>query len=1258
MKNLTIKTLLILNLIFFNFIITYSQLGVTCQNNLIGCDDGNPSEININDIPVLNCDCDGLQVLLPPIFNETIYEGTPIELSNYFTEVDDLFGPCYTFRLAASLVYDNRTVQLTEQIQDFYLTELPITNIVIDPDILFVDVNGEISNAGELIDPVNPLTGDPWDISVEIIITCPETSLSSIFIIDVQYLPAEDSPCLTFDYVNPDQSGSVSGYNWSMNYETSENDGMVLTDIRLGSRKMVERLSIPYIRFSTALNGEEILRLELKDSCATEPYSSRLIDFDVMNSGGKLSLISVYEIKNIKNNPYGVLKVTQRYEFQKVADNTCEPQDLKFGLAEFAIDKLSPLKTPCNYFRFTVEYDFLGDTGGDIFVDIPQRIHTKVDDVEENRVRFFRDVDLDKFNLPECPGGLLAAIVLPGVCGPSVINNLIPNSLSEGFSPIDNSFYVDEEKVINAISGGKKAEMDNFHLSSARTITGPTLINPGCPECMHVHWRWSNAIEDEGFGDGNPIIPEGSNQDLDIGIVNYNEDEIDPMQKWEDLVNGGSLGQGLVMWYGSKGYQKSDQFFSHDGFFLTEFIDISVEIKLDEEEDAIPLGQEFTFEVEITNNGFASVQEVNLELKLFPVFALEVINVGDCVFDGNTTIKCLNTDLDAGEKATFPITIKIIDNILEQELQNITASISYNSTLFDSNEDNNNDNVEIRILNPIDLNIECLVQNNNNELEINEEGQIEFILSNNSNYSDFIDILSPFFEVCLPDEIRPTEVSSENGICIIDFANDDGSKIICSYPDNPGKRAKSNRNYNNLMEFDTVTLTVEGVYPGEAEVIATLKSLSPEAFSANNSDTLIINVLPSDSLLTWYQDLDKDNLGNPLVDSVSTTSPIGYVFNNNDTDDNCNGIHDECGICNGNGQGIWFRDSDGDGLGNLEIAIKACTKPSGFVNNHNDDNDDEECKGELDECNVCNGRGKISWYQDLDGDGLGNINVAVSACRQPNGYVANTNDDNDNEECKGEIDECGICNGNGILLWFQDLDGDGLGSNLAVLNCKQPDGFVYNNFDDEDICPGNYDECGVCNGTGPITWYQDLDGDGEGNPSTNIISCLPPNGFVSNDTDENDNEPCNGEVDACGICNGYDGDLYFEDADGDGLGNRTSWLLTCEKPKGHVTNYDDTDDTAVYVGVNQIQAVKDFSIEAIVPMPVHQYFDLLIKSKKAKVVSVEIYNSVGQILYQQNNQLRPQLNELRIDVSDLPDGIHLLSVKSSKSIITDKIIKY
>ena len=54
----------------------------------------------------------------------------------------------------------------------------------------------------------------------------------------------------------------------------------------------------------------------------------------------------------------------------------------------------------------------------------------------------------------------------------------------------------------------------------------------------------------------------------------------------------------------------------------------------------------------------------------------------------------------------------------------------------------------------------------------------------------------------------------------------------------------------------------------------------------------------------------------------------GWVTNNDDPDDTCrSNTLDDCGVCDGPGKVTWFRDKDGDGLGALTEWITSCTYP-------------------------------------------------------------------------------------------------------------------------------------------------------------------------------------------------------------------------------------------------------------------------------------------------------------------------------------------
>ena len=59
------------------------------------------------------------------------------------------------------------------------------------------------------------------------------------------------------------------------------------------------------------------------------------------------------------------------------------------------------------------------------------------------------------------------------------------------------------------------------------------------------------------------------------------------------------------------------------------------------------------------------------------------------------------------------------------------------------------------------------------------------------------------------------------------------------------------------------------------------------------------------------------------------TQKMGWVLNNDDPDDYCYwNRRDECGVCNGAGKTTWWRDKDGDGLGDHREPITTCYNPN------------------------------------------------------------------------------------------------------------------------------------------------------------------------------------------------------------------------------------------------------------------------------------------------------------------------------------------
>lgn len=166
--------------------------------------------------------------------------------------------------------------------------------------------------------------------------------------------------------------------------------------------------------------------------------------------------------------------------------------------------------------------------------------------------------------------------------------------------------------------------------------------------------------------------------------------------------------------------------------------------------------------------------------------------------------------------------------------------------------------------------------------------------------------------------------------------------------------------------------------------------------------------------------------------------------------------------------------------------------------------------------------------------------------------------------------------------FYADADGDTYGAGAGVLNCGGA-GFSANNLDCDDtniainpaateVCNGVDDDCDVLvdEGVGS-TFYQDLDGDGYGNPGVSVLACTQPVGYVVDNTDCDDTN-MNVSPGGTEVCNGIDDDCdvlvdegvtttFYQDADGDTYGNAGSTTQACSAPSGYVSNSTDCDDT-------------------------------------------------------------------------------------------------
>ena len=267
----------------------------------------------------------------------------------------------------------------------------------------------------------------------------------------------------------------------------------------------------------------------------------------------------------------------------------------------------------------------------------------------------------------------------------------------------------------------------------------------------------------------------------------------------------------------------------------------------------------------------------------------------------------------------------------------------------------------------------------------------------------------------------------------------------------------------------------------------------------------------------------------------------------------------------------WYADLDGDGFGDPATERTDCDSGEGMVADNTDCDDgdmaifpgaEEVCNGADDDCDGAadNGAEVPTWFSDDDSDGFGDAGSPVSACEQPPGAVANSDDCDDtngavspaadevcndiDDDCDGDIDLYDTDLVPVDHTWYFDEDGDGFGlDSLTQISCTQPSGYVAlgGDCDDtvytvnpglllddcltigvDDNCDGALDPYGSDNFT---LWFADQDNDGQGDAVNTVEACadLGNYGWVSNGLDCDDTDACS-HIGAVEYCNGQDND--------------------------------------------------------------------------------------------------------------------------------------
>ncbi|MBM4365498.1 MAG: VCBS repeat-containing protein, partial [Deltaproteobacteria bacterium] len=202
-------------------------------------------------------------------------------------------------------------------------------------------------------------------------------------------------------------------------------------------------------------------------------------------------------------------------------------------------------------------------------------------------------------------------------------------------------------------------------------------------------------------------------------------------------------------------------------------------------------------------------------------------------------------------------------------------------------------------------------------------------------------------------------------------------------------------------------------------------------------------------------------------------------------------------------------------------------------------NTDEDCSGNADDSDSgTDASTKSTWYRDADSDSYGTSSTTLTRCDQPTGYVSNGNDCDDASAAISPADaevtgSGGDENCDGYAACYSDADGDGYATSTVVYSsdsdCSdagEASATVYTrgaDCDDTDAgaSPGGSEVCDAadtdedCDGraddddssasaASKTTYYADDDGDGYGDESGGVASCDAPAGWVATGGDCDD----------------------------------------------------------------------------------------------------------------------------------------------------------
>ncbi len=232
--------------------------------------------------------------------------------------------------------------------------------------------------------------------------------------------------------------------------------------------------------------------------------------------------------------------------------------------------------------------------------------------------------------------------------------------------------------------------------------------------------------------------------------------------------------------------------------------------------------------------------------------------------------------------------------------------------------------------------------------------------------------------------------------------------------------------------------------------------------------------------------------------------------------------------------------------------------------------------------NDCGEAGRLTFFEDADGDRYGNPQVTLQACEAPQGYVAGNSDCDDTNAAihPGAVEICG-----------DSIDQNCSGADLICTTANAP-----NALDDEaatsagvsvqiHVAANDTDNGSLDLSSVNIT-AQPVNGSIE-HIENGVVTYTPLSEFSGQDSfsytiADNDGLVSNSarvritvSATADGDCSEADSLTFYEDTDGDHYGNALTTTQACEAPEGYVSANTDCDDTNEQIHPGAVEICGD-----------------------------------------------------------------------------------